>query len=184
MKKLEKKFVSTFPIYIESGDPNLSRDLYKPIAIHLYKLYGTASAYEVFDDFVRFARKLRSQHPSVTTGVISNFDRRLTSVLAQLGVAPFLDFVVFSEEAGVSKPDGLIFQAALRKVGNCKLKPREVLHIGDDVEKDYFGAKSSGWNSIVLNRKSLSSNEFINVPKADICKDFDELEKVFEERFI
>jgi FMN phosphatase YigB (HAD superfamily) len=141
------------------------------------------SAYEVFDDFTFFARKLRNLHPHINTGVISNFDKRLTSVLAQLGVAPFFDFVIFSEEAGVSKPDGEIFQAAIKKLGGVQLRPQEILHIGDDVEKDYFGAKNSGWNSIVLNRKSLPLDDFPNVPKIDICKDFAEIDEIFERRF-
>jgi len=137
----------------------------------------------VCKDFVHFARRLRINYPNINTGVISNFDKRLTSVLAQLGVAPLIDFVVTSEEAGASKPQVDIFKAALKKLGNTQIQPHEILHVGDDLEKDYFGSKRLGWNAIVLNRDSLPLSKFLDVPKEDKSEDFMEIDDIFDKRF-
>ena len=32
------------------------------------------------------------------------------------------------------------------------MKPSEVLHIGDDLDKDYLGARNVGWNSVLVDR--------------------------------
>jgi len=103
--------------------------------------------------------------------------------LAQLGVAPLIDFVVTSEEAGASKPQVDIFKAALKKLGNTQIQPHEILHVGDDLEKDYFGSKRLGWNAIVLNRDSLPLSKFLDVPKEDISEDFMEIDDIFDKRF-
>ena len=35
---------------------------------------------------------------------------------------------------------------------NIKLLPEEVLHIGNDYQKDYIGAKQAGFHSVLLDR--------------------------------
>lgn len=57
--------------------------------------------------------------------------------------------VITSEEARSYKPRREIFELALKKFG---LAPREVVHIGDSVSCDVFGAKKAGINAIWINR--------------------------------
>ncbi|OCK76663.1 hypothetical protein K432DRAFT_283642, partial [Lepidopterella palustris CBS 459.81] len=115
-------------------------------------------------------------------GVITNSDDRVPGVLSALGlrvgtrkvgnseqrstessVQDDISFVVLSYDVGYEKPDHRIFNAA-KKLFEETLAERsmkaeeqfvddfELLHIGDDVEKDYFGAKNVGWNALVLDR--------------------------------
>ena len=49
--------------------------------------------------------------------------------------------LVTSEEVGIEKPDKLIFQHALKKIG---LTPDEVIMIGDSYSKDIVGAENIG----------------------------------------
>jgi len=154
-----------------------------PAAFHIYKHYSTSAAYSVFPDFVDFVRKLRTQRPNVRTVVISNSDKRISNVLLQLGVQPFLDEVVFSEMVSSSKPSPEIFDSAIRKSGLDDLAPGQILHVGDDLVKDYEAAKSLGWNSLLLNRAKESLDSFKGVPEEDICRDFRDVEKFIEARF-
>jgi putative hydrolase of the HAD superfamily len=80
-----------------------------------------------------------------STGVVSNFDRRLLAILDGLGLAPLLDVVVLPSEAGAAKPSPLIFQLALERLG---VTAGQALYIGNDAEHDVEGAKRAGLASL------------------------------------
>jgi HAD superfamily hydrolase (TIGR01509 family) len=61
--------------------------------------------------------------------------------LAQLGVAERLDVALFSSEIGRRKPDPLIFQAALDRLG---VEPHAALFVGDTLATDVAGAAALG----------------------------------------
>lgn len=61
--------------------------------------------------------------------------------LRKLGVLPYLDFIVVSEEAGAEKPTRKFFGLCLEKAG-CK--PEECVFIGDNLKKDVLGAAACG----------------------------------------
>ncbi len=60
-----------------------------------------------------------------------------------------IDFMVTSEDTGMSKPDPAIFAAALRRA-NCS--PQEAVMIGDSRSADVLGAHAAGIRAIWLNR--------------------------------
>ena len=169
--------------FFTSGSQDIETDSskFRPVAFHLYKLYSTATAYQVYPDFIEFARKFRSQRGDVKTVVISNFDKRISTILTQLGVMPFIDAVVYSEEASISKPDSKIFQEAIIKSELKGVKSDEILHIGDDLIKDYQGSTALGWNSLLLNRDYL--NTFEGVPNAHLCQNFHQVHEVINKHF-
>lgn len=59
--------------------------------------------------------------------------------LQALGLDHYINYLVTSEETGSEKPISTIFKMALNKL---KLKPREVIMIGDNQEKDIEGAQN------------------------------------------
>lgn len=74
--------------------------------------------------------------------VVSNGSARVQRTkLARAGLAEVLPDVFLSGEVGASKPDARIFEAALAHVGR---PPEEVLHVGDDPERDVMGAARLG----------------------------------------
>ncbi|MCI4371746.1 MAG: HAD family hydrolase [Thermoplasmata archaeon] len=85
-------------------------------------------------------------------GLISNtgrtWGRYLTKVQEALGIGPPFDVSVYSDERRVRKPDRRMFDAAL---AGFRLKPAEVVHIGDDVTADVAGAKAAGMRAIWFN---------------------------------
>lgn len=64
-----------------------------------------------------------------------------------------ISFVILSYDVGVKKPHQAIFDAA-RVLGLVDSAFRhECLHIGDNIEEDYQGAKDAGWKSLLLTRQ-------------------------------
>ena len=61
--------------------------------------------------------------------------------LKAAGLLSCFDVVLISEEAGYTKPDGRIFECAMRELG---VVPAETLFVGDSVEHDYYGALNAG----------------------------------------
>lgn len=84
-------------------------------------------------------------------GLISNTGRTPGSVLrillAQFGIAEYFDVMIFSNEVLVRKPEKQIFLHTLRKLGAL---PRLSLHIGDDPEADFKGARNAGMNALLI----------------------------------
>ncbi len=90
-------------------------------------------------------RALRNR--GVPRVVVSNWDVSLHGVLRDTGLAPLLDGVVISAEAGVAKPDPAIFMPALALAG---VDPADALHVGDSVEHDVMGAQAAGMRAALV----------------------------------
>ena len=69
--------------------------------------------------------------------------------IQQMNLNLFDNFIVTSEEAGIEKPNKLIFEIALNKL---KLNNDEVCMIGDSYEKDIIGASNIGIDAIWINK--------------------------------
>lgn len=82
-------------------------------------------------------------------GIISDVGfspgRVLKKVLRQNGLLDLFDSLVFSDEAGCSKPHIKVFQRTAEKLS---ADPREIVHIGDLEYTDVVGAKRAGYHSI------------------------------------
>lgn len=77
----------------------------------------------------------------LATAVVSNFDRRLHQILAELGLSPLLDAVVLASDAGAAKPDPALLRAALARLG-CA--PDEAVVVGNDPARDLEPARGLG----------------------------------------
>ena len=69
--------------------------------------------------------------------------------IATIGVDPFVDALVVSDEVGVAKPDARVFETALSRLGGT---PDEAVMIGDSWSADILGATGLGIRAIWLNR--------------------------------
>lgn len=57
---------------------------------------------------------------------------------------------VISEEFGVEKPDPILFQAAMDRLGLTDADKRRIIMVGNNVERDIAGAKRFGIRSVQL----------------------------------
>jgi HAD superfamily hydrolase (TIGR01549 family) len=71
--------------------------------------------------------------------------RVLRRVLADSGILEAFDSLVFSDEAGRSKPHPQVFQQTAIRLG---AEPHRIVHVGDLEHTDIAGAKAAGYRSI------------------------------------
>lgn len=91
-------------------------------------------------------------------GVISNFDDTLKHALVKQKLSHYFAFIVTCKDAMAEKPDGRIFRHALNLAA---VDPSEAVHVGDDIERDYYASRRVGMRALLLrtpaaNRKALS----------------------------
>ena len=88
-------------------------------------------------------------------GLICNTGRTpgfsLRKFLNNAGVADYFDVMFFSDEVGIRKPDPQIFQMAATKL---KVKPYEIIHVGDNLKSDIWGAKNAGLKTIYFSTET------------------------------
>jgi putative hydrolase of the HAD superfamily len=90
-------------------------------------------------------------------GVISNgITIKQWEKLIRLGIYPFFDEVVTSDEVGFEKPHGRIFEVALNRMG-CSAE--NSVMIGNKFTEDIMGAVNAGMSAILVNSKLTTEEE-------------------------
>ena len=113
----------------------VDRDNFFEIA---YDHFAEAGVWELYPEVLAVLQRLRKRFQ---LAVISNFDGRLRLILQQLGISTYFSHIFISSELGADKPDPEIFRRAITIMHS---KPDEVLHVGDDPERDWKAAKGAG----------------------------------------
>jgi putative hydrolase of the HAD superfamily len=132
----------------------LDRDNFFEIA---YEHFAEAGVWEPYPEVPEILGRLQ---PRFQLAVISNFDGRLRMILEQLGISTFFKYVFVSSELGADKPDPEIFRRALKLIN---LNANEVLHVGDDPERDWNAATSAGLSIFQLDRKKNSLRDLLSI---------------------
>jgi len=130
----------------------LDRDNFFEIA---YEHFAEAGVWELYPEVLDVLEKLQ---PQFQLAVISNFDGRLRMILEQLGISKFFRHVFISSELGADKPDSEIFRRALKFID---LEPDEVLHVGDDPERDWKSARVAELSIFQLDRQQNSLRDLL-----------------------
>lgn len=121
----------------------------KRLTHRLLELLSSPQGYELYPDTRDTLDRLRSR--SYRLGVISNWEAWLPMLLDALGIADAFDHVVVSGTCGFEKPDGRIFDQALRVSG---YQPAEVVYVGDRPDHDVEPALAVGIKPILLDRNA------------------------------
>ena len=139
--------------------PSLSefdRDNFFEIA---YEHFAEAGVWELYPEVVDVLAKLQ---PRFQLAVISNFDGRLRFILGHVGISKYFARVFVSSELGADKPDPEIFRRAVKLID---LKPNQVLHVGDDSERDWKAAAEAGLYVFKLDRQRNSLRDLLPILK-------------------
>ncbi|MCL2504026.1 MAG: HAD-IA family hydrolase [Coriobacteriia bacterium] len=117
-------------------------------AHRVYHEFGSGHRWRAYDDVVPALVRLRKR--GMRVGLISNWDSRLSGIVADLGLADLIDLVVSSADAGLYKPDPQIFIHALQGLG---VEACRAAHVGDHVYADVVGARSVGMLPVLIDRR-------------------------------
>lgn len=82
--------------------------------------------------------------------IVSNWDRRIYSLLEALKLRTFFQEVFISSQLGVEKPSPEIFRLVARRLN---APAQALLHVGDSREEDLEAAAQAGWKSLLINRQ-------------------------------
>jgi putative hydrolase of the HAD superfamily len=124
-----------------------------------YEHFAEAGVWELYPEVPGVLEKLQ---PRFQLAVVSNFDGRLRFILEHLGISKYFVHVFVSSELGADKPDPEIYRRALRLMN---LKPSEVLHVGDDPERDWEAATAAGLSIFRLDRPKNSLRDLATTLK-------------------
>ena len=130
----------------------LDRDNFFEIA---YDHFAEAGVWKLYPEVPEVLEQLR---PCFELAVISNFDGRLRFILQHLGISDYFSYIFISSELGADKPDLEIFRRSLKII---HLNADEVLHVGDDPERDWKAAKEAGLLVFQLDRPKNSLRDLL-----------------------
>ncbi|WP_051946333.1 HAD-IA family hydrolase [Verrucomicrobium sp. BvORR106] len=128
-----------------TGAP-LPDETLSPLFEELYAHFAQPGVWELYEDTLPALDQLRDSHRLF---VLSNFDRRLFTILEDLDIASRFERILVSSEVGASKPHPRIFHQALAAAG---VPASECLHLGDDRKCDLKGAQQAGMHSRLVDR--------------------------------
>ncbi len=160
-EKEERKWWRTLvgEVFSEFGKIERFEDFFEA----LYDRFASAVAWRLFPDALPTLQRLKKEEKIV--GIVSNWDSRLFGICEGLGLGPYVDFIVASAVTGVAKPSPKIFQEALKK---ARIPADAVLHVGDSLEDDVYGAKRVGIHALFLDRKGRRpSHEVPTIPNLE-----------------
>lgn len=130
----------------------LDRDNFFEIA---YEHFAEAGVWELYPEVIEVLEEL---HPRLQLAIVSNFDGRLRLILQHLGISKYFSRVFVSSEIGADKPDPEFFRRALRIT---KLNTGDVMHVGDDPERDWRAAAATGLFVFQLDRSTNSLRDLL-----------------------
>lgn len=114
------------------------------------------------------------------SGVISNFDPRLSATLHNTKLKQYFKFVITSYEVGFEKPHPKIYEEAMKSSRLSDLKPEECLHVGNTVLTDYYGALDSNWNAALIHERPPEKlkEKYPRVDPKDVFPNLEDLQKL------
>jgi len=142
-------------VVLAQAAPSLNefdRDNFFEIA---YEHFAEPGVWELYPEVSGALEQLKRRFQ---LAVVSNFDGRLRFILRHLGISKFFTNIFISSEIGADKPDSEIFRRTLKLTG---FKPTEVLHVGDDPERDWEAASAVGISTFQLDRPKNSLRELL-----------------------
>ncbi len=132
----------------------LDRDTFFEAA---YGHFAEAGVWELYPDAAEVLPKLSARFE---LDVVSNFDGRLRMIFEHLGVSRFFRHLFISSKLGADKPDPFIYRRALEVSG---FEAKEVLHVGDDPERDWAAAAAAGLQVFELKRPANSLRDLLSL---------------------
>jgi len=130
----------------------LDRDNFFEVA---YEHFTEAGVWELYPDVIDILKQL---HHRFRLAIVSNFDGRLRAILERLGISKYFGHIFVSSEIGADKPDLEIFRRALKFLN---LRPENILHVGDDPERDWRAAAAAGLSIFKLDRNKNSLRDLL-----------------------
>ncbi|KAJ3808476.1 HAD-like domain-containing protein [Lentinula lateritia] len=146
------------------------------IVPNLMKVFSSKEGYMEFEDVLPTLHALHKRQ--IYTAVISNSDSRSRSVLTDLELPNYMIPIVLSEEEGIEKPTKEIFLRTLERVNYIRgerIRPEQCVHVGDELDADYYGAVGAGMRALLLRRTGPESKQDEDLNGVEVIRRLDEI---------
>jgi HAD superfamily hydrolase (TIGR01509 family) len=146
-----------FEAYIErifATELGLEPGRLQALSRDLFARFADPATFELFPGAEELCEELRAR--GLVVGLVSNWSNRLPRLVADLGLSERTDFVLCSAIERLEKPDEELFRRALERAG---VRADEALHAGDDLEKDFHGARRAGLRAVLVDHARLRGSE-------------------------
>lgn len=121
----------------------------------------------------------RFKQSGLILGVVSNSDDLLIPTLKRHGLYSYFNFVQYSAQTGLEKPDPKVYQQALQVAGD--IDPADAGHIGDELISDYFAPRKIGMMSFLIDTTGkYTDDDLKDVDKNCVVKDILELNRLID----
>jgi len=140
--------IQLFLRYVPKGKLFVKREWFDKLSIAYVKPLFEVPPY-LNSDAHELLEWLKDQRKHVgmicNTGLTPGVELR--KFLSEVGIAEYFDMMLFSNEVGIRKPDRRIFRLAAQTL---MIDPTKIVHIGDNLRIDVWGAKTAGFKAIHL----------------------------------
>jgi len=143
-----KVFIHYQKTVLGEAGVSAAEELLLRIMGRLRELYRETT-FVLFDDVIPTLETLKER--KLILGLVTNLTKEIGPICQKLGIAPYFNFIVSSEEAGADKPDPAIFRLALERAG---ITAPEAVHVGDQYKLDVLGARGVGISPILIDRSN------------------------------
>jgi putative hydrolase of the HAD superfamily len=128
-----------------------------PHALEMYDVYWNALLDAAIPSEGALSTLEELKRRGIRIGIGTDMTARIQFVkLTRLGLMPFIDFMVSSEEACAEKPASKFFDACMEKAG-CERK--QCMFVGDSIKKDVIGATNAGLVGVWYNPENKETKE-------------------------
>ena len=114
----------------------------------IHEQFSTPVAWKPFPEAPSMLGELRDA--GYRLGVISNASHDLPEILRSAGLAQYFDTITYSADVGAEKPHARIFHRALAQ---ANVEAERAVHVGDQYEADYLGARNAGLHAVLVTRE-------------------------------
>jgi putative hydrolase of the HAD superfamily len=116
----------------------------------LWQHFAAPGSWRTYDDV---ATLVELRHRGYRTGIASNFDRRLVTIVSAHTLLAACETVFVSSSVGFTKPDRRFFRAIEEQLG---IGAEKIALVGDDEISDVQGATAAGWRAVRLDRSGAN----------------------------
>lgn len=168
---VEAIFAKIIDTYATDKTKDLPKNMRKSLPRFLAETFRAATMFNLsLYDGVR--KVLDELKPKYRLAAVSDGQKLWAEPeMQRVGLGDDFEFVLVSGKYGYRKPDLRIYQKALKKM---RLKPDEVLFVGNDMYRDVFGAHEAGMKTIFF-KSNQGDHKSYGVEPDYIIYDFKQL---------
>lgn len=126
----------------------------EPLRRRLAARFLDPGTYRVYDDVPDALRRLVARGQRLV--LVSNWSDRLPTLLAELGLAAPFERLFVSQIEGLAKPDPELYLHVARATG---VRPRQLLHVGNDRSNDVDAPRAAGCAAWWLDRSGRADGD-------------------------